>query len=188
MVEAKSILLRWVQELIVGSLLALLFSYSGVASSENTSGSSAVPAVAMQPSAVRQYFKEGKMTDGAGKSFGKLYVCVFTARVAGKTNLSFEVYFPDSDQVVYVESAPASEISLPDGKRKLEFHFTDNWGNTGTGTLTDVDNSKVVLSLNENTVVTDPRGRNAIRQYGDYKLSIGSCKPTGHKLLIHVEQ
>ena len=185
MADLKHSFFRWAKMLIASALL----SYSVVTSSASSFGSNTTPAMATQPSVVRQYFDEGEVTGiVSSRSFGKYYACVFTKRVAGKANVSFEVYFPDSDQVVYVDSAPASEISLPDGKRKLEFHFTDNWGNTGTGTLTDADNSKVVLSLNENTVVTNPRGRNAIRQYGDYKLSVANCKPTGHKLLIHVEQ
>jgi len=184
MVDMKRSFFRLAQVLITYTLMA----YSVVASSASGTGSNTQPATTIQSSAARQYFDEGEAAGMASsRSFGKFYVCVFTKKVSGETNVSFEVYFPDSDQVVYVESAPASEISLPNGKRKFEFRFTDNWGNTGTGTLTDVDNSKVVLSLNENSVVADPRGRNAIRQYGDYKLSVANCKPSGHKLLIHVE-
>jgi len=181
MADVKRSFYCWAQVLVASTLL----SYSVVASSATSAASNTTPTTATQPSVVRQYFDEDEFDDVV--RFGKYYVCVFTKRAAEKTYVSFEVYFPDSDQVVYVESVPTSEISLPDGKRKIEFHFTDNWGNTGTGTLTDADNSKVVLSLNENSKVTDPRGRNAIRQYGDYKLSVANCKPTGHKLLIHVE-
>lgn len=135
----------------------------------------------------KQYFLEEEMSDGGSRSFGKYYVCAFLRKADSKTYVSFEVYYPDSDQVVFAESLPTSNIPSTDGGVMFKFQFVDNWGNKGSGVLRSQRDSLVILDLTPTLVVSDSRGRNAARQYGDYELSLGNCRPSTGKLHIAID-
>ena len=142
---------------------------------------------ARKASEAPQYFLESEVSDGRGRSLGKFYVCVLTKQAKEEGRVSFEVYFPDSGQVVYAENLSASNFSSADNT-KLEFRFTDNWGNKGVGTFAvDQVGAGGMLDLNPTDQVSDVRGRNAVRQYGNYELKLNRCTPTKRQLTIQLD-
>lgn len=115
---------------------------------------------------------EASTDDDEGKSDGSYYhVCVKVHGNPAAPLIDFEIYFPDADQSVTAELVRCKIT----GDGTLAFSFTDNWGNQGKGTFLR-SGKDGTLSIEEVKPLDEPgRGRNALRNYGDYELTKGRC-------------
>jgi len=183
----KNILVHCVAVVRLLLIVALPFMSSGVYGKDLVRNESRNSDTKQQSAGTNQFFLEEEMSDGGSRSFGKYYVCVFLKSVESHTYVSFEIYYPDSDQVVFAEHLPVGEERSTDGGKVLKFQFVDNWGNKGSGVIRDQRGSVMVIDLTPTLVVADHRGRNATRQYGDYEVGLGDCRPSTRKLHISAD-
>lgn len=125
------------------------------------------------PSPAEEYYLEEPVTAVGGPEpveLGNHYVCF---RVHGKASaplIDFAVSFPDSGQILEVVNVCGKTSK---GGR-LDFSFTDGFGNRGKGTFQS-SGEEGVLTLEEVSPAKAPEQRNILRNYGTYELTKQAC-------------
>lgn len=107
--------------------------------------------------------------NGKKQVLGKYYSCVRIKHAGRLAMVHFEVYFPDSGQLL--ESEAPAVITGTDG---FSFSFVDGWHNQGKATI-GTSAKRLKLELDVVQSATDFSAANIRRQYGEYSLAKKSC-------------
>jgi len=117
-----------------------------------------------------EYFDSAEITAYPGKQvLGKYHSCVKIRSAGPLAMVHFEVYFPDSGQILESE-APA----VIAGKEGFSFNFVDGWYNQSRAKVT-TNTKGLKLELDVVESASDFSAKNIHRQYGEYSLAKKSC-------------
>ena len=117
-----------------------------------------------------EYFDSAEITAYPGKQIlGIYHSCVKIKSAGPLAMVHFEVYFPDSGQIL--ESEAPAVISAQTG---FSFNFVDGWYNQGKAKVTRNTNGlKLELDIAESASAFS--AKNIHRQYGEYSLVKKNC-------------